>query len=33
MNAIRRYEKIMEVLLAKREVTVIGLSEHLEVSG
>jgi DeoR family transcriptional regulator, fructose operon transcriptional repressor len=33
MNAIRRYEKIMEVLLAKREVTVIELSEQLAVSG
>jgi DeoR family fructose operon transcriptional repressor len=33
MNAIRRYEKIMEVLLAKQEVTVIELSEQLAVSG
>jgi DeoR family fructose operon transcriptional repressor len=33
MNAIRRYEKIMEVLLANREVTVMELSEQLEVSG
>lgn len=33
MNAIRRYEKIMEVLLANKEVTVLELSEQLQVSG
>lgn len=33
MNAVRRYEKIMEVLLANKEVTVIELSELLQVSG
>jgi DeoR family fructose operon transcriptional repressor len=33
MNAIRRYEKIMEALLASKEVTVLELSEQLQVSG
>jgi DeoR family fructose operon transcriptional repressor len=33
MNAIRRYEKIMEALLANKEVTVLELSERLQVSG
>jgi DeoR family fructose operon transcriptional repressor len=33
MNAIRRYEKIMEVLLANQEVSVLELSERLQVSG
>jgi DeoR family fructose operon transcriptional repressor len=33
MNAIRRYEKIMEALLVSKEVTVLELSERLQVSG
>ncbi|OAS13783.1 DeoR/GlpR family DNA-binding transcription regulator [Paenibacillus oryzisoli] len=33
MNPLRRYETIMEVLLAQKEVTVNELSERLEVTG
>ncbi|WMT42325.1 DeoR/GlpR family DNA-binding transcription regulator [Paenibacillus sp. D2_2] len=33
MNPIRRYEKIMEVLLMNKEVTVAELSERLQVTG
>lgn len=33
VNALRRYEKIMEVLLDKREVTVNELSDKLQVTG
>lgn len=33
MNVIRRHEKIMEVILANQEVSVIELSELLQVSG
>ncbi|MFC5450331.1 DeoR/GlpR family DNA-binding transcription regulator [Paenibacillus aestuarii] len=33
MNPLRRYEIIMEVLLAQKEVTVVELSERLEVTG
>jgi len=33
MNPIRRYENIMELLLARREVTVAELSERLNVTG
>ncbi|NMO96808.1 DeoR/GlpR family DNA-binding transcription regulator [Paenibacillus lemnae] len=33
MNPIRRYEKIMELLLTRKEVTVSELSEQLQVSG
>jgi DeoR family fructose operon transcriptional repressor len=33
MNPLRRYEKIMEELLARREVTVAELSEILQVTG
>ncbi|GAB6988547.1 DeoR/GlpR family DNA-binding transcription regulator [Paenibacillus pini] len=33
MNPIRRYEKIMEVLLMKKEVTVTDLSNTLKVTG
>src|SRR4051812_9738998 len=33
MNVIRRYEKIMELLLAEREVTVSRLTELLQVTG
>lgn len=33
MSSIRRYEKIMEVLLTKKEVTVAELSESLGVTG
>ncbi|MBM7566977.1 DeoR family transcriptional regulator [Paenibacillus sacheonensis] len=33
MNPLRRYEKIMELLLAEREVTVAKLTEQLRVTG
>ncbi|AWB45496.1 DeoR/GlpR transcriptional regulator [Paenibacillus sp. CAA11] len=33
MNPIRRYEKIMEAMLAEKEVTVAELSERLQVTG
>ncbi|KAF9117091.1 hypothetical protein BGX30_005715, partial [Mortierella sp. GBA39] len=33
MNPLRRYENIMELLLAKQEVTVAELSERLNVTG
>ncbi|MFC5647938.1 DeoR/GlpR family DNA-binding transcription regulator [Paenibacillus solisilvae] len=33
MNSLRRYEKIMELLLAKKEITVADLSETLTVTG
>jgi DeoR family fructose operon transcriptional repressor len=33
MNAIRRHEKIMEILLTHKEATVVELSEQLQVSG
>ncbi|MBO2943343.1 DeoR/GlpR transcriptional regulator [Paenibacillus sp. F411] len=33
MNPIRRYEKIMELLLTHKEITVSELSDQLEVSG
>ncbi|MGU3470477.1 DeoR/GlpR family DNA-binding transcription regulator [Paenibacillus sp. D51F] len=33
MNPLRRYETIMEILLAQREVTVAELSERLQVTG
>ncbi|MBC8080793.1 MAG: DeoR/GlpR transcriptional regulator [Gorillibacterium sp.] len=33
MHAIRRYERIMEAILARKEVTVLELSELLQVSG
>ncbi|QHW35303.1 DeoR/GlpR transcriptional regulator [Paenibacillus rhizovicinus] len=33
MNPLRRYEKIMEMLLAEREVTVAELTEQLHVTG
>ena len=33
MNPLRRYETIMEILLAQKEVTVNELSERLDVTG
>jgi DeoR family fructose operon transcriptional repressor len=33
VSSLRRYEKIMEVLLAKKEITVADLSETLQVTG
>ena len=33
VSPLRRYEKIMEILLAKKEITVADLSETLLVTG